>query len=175
MRDARLFWVFFRIGIGTIGGGYAMVPMIEHKLVREYGWLTSEEFMDILAVSQTAPGIFAVNMSQHIGQRIGGLRSALIASLGVVLPSFIIILLLATLFRSARGNSYLEYIFVGIRPVVVALIAAPVFTMARSAGISLRTLWIPIASALSIYLLGVSPIYVLLIAGIAGYLWGRAS
>ena len=170
MKDWQLFWIFFKIGVGTIGGGYAMVPMIEHKLVEEYKWLTREEFMDILAVSQTAPGIFAVNMSQHIGQRIGGVRTAVIASLGVILPSFLIILALATIFRSARHNEWVAYAFMGIRPVVVALIAAPVFTMARSAQLSWRTIWIPIVAAMAIYLFEVSPVYVLLIAALAGYL-----
>lgn len=173
MRDLELFWIFFKIGIGTIGGGYAMVPMIEHKLVRELGWLTAEEFMDILAVSQTAPGIFAVNMSQHIGQKVGGLRASFFASLGAILPSFIIILLLASVFRSFRHIEWVEYAFRGIRPVVVALIAAPVFTMARSAKLSWQTVWIPILATILIYLLGVSPIYVLLVAGFGGYLYGR--
>lgn len=172
-RDLELFWIFFKIGLATIGGGYAMIPMIEHKLVRQYAWLTSEEFMDILAVSQTAPGVFAVNMSQHIGQKIGGLRSALWATLGVVLPSFLIILLLATVFRLARHNVWVEYAFRGIRPVVVALIAAPVFTMARSAKLSWQTLWIPIVAALAIYALDISPVYMLIAAGVGGYYFSR--
>lgn len=150
-----------------------MIPMIEHKLVHQYGWLTREEFMDILAVSQTAPGVFAVNMSQHIGQRLGGLRTSLWATLGVVLPSFIIILLLATVFRLARHNIWVEYAFRGIRPVVVALIAAPVFTMAKSAKLNWQTLWIPIAVALAIYIFDVSPIYMLLLSGLGGYLISR--
>lgn len=172
MQTWQLFWIFFKIGIATIGGGYAMVPMIEHQIVRQYGWLSQEEFMDILAVSQTAPGIFAVNMSQHIGERIGGLRASIIASLGVILPSFIIILLLASIFRSFRHILWVEYAFRGIRPVVVALIAAPVFTMAQSAKISWRTVWIPIVAAALIALWGVSPIYILVAAGLGGYLYG---
>lgn len=170
MKGWQLFGIFFKIGLATIGGGYAMVPMIEHKLVHQYKWLTAEEFMDILAVSQTAPGVFAVNMSQHIGQRIGGWRASLLATLGVVLPSFIIILLLATVFRFARHHIWVEYAFRGIRPVVVALIAAPVFTMARSAKLSRRTIWIPLAVALAIYVFDLSPIYMLLAAALGGYI-----
>lgn len=175
MKDLKLFWIFFKIGIGTIGGGYAMVPLIEHKLVKEYAWLSSEDFLDILAVSQTAPGVFAVNMSQHIGYKIGGLRASLLATLGVVLPSFIIILLLASIFRSFRDNQWVEYAFRAIRPVVVALIAAPVFTMAKSAKISWSTVWIPIVCAGLIYLFDISPIYILVGAGLLGYLYGELS
>lgn len=175
MKDLKLFWIFFKIGIGTIGGGYAMVPLIEHKLVKEYAWLSSEDFLDILAVSQTAPGVFAVNMSQHIGYKIGGLRASLLATLGVVLPSFIIILLLASIFRSFRDNQWVEYAFRAIRPVVVALIAAPVFTMARSAKISWSSVWIPIVCAGLIYLFDISPIYILVGAGLLGYLYGELS
>lgn len=175
MKDLKLFWIFFKIGIGTIGGGYAMVPLIEHKLVKEYAWLSSEDFLDILAVSQTAPGVFAVNMSQHIGYKIGGLRASLLATLGVVLPSFIIILLLTSIFRSFRDNQWVEYAFRAIRPVVVALIAAPVFTMAKSAKISWSTVWIPIVCAGLIYLFDISPIYILVGAGLLGYLYGELS
>lgn len=150
-----------------------MVPMIQHQIVEEKGWLSEEEFLDILAISQTAPGVFAVNMSQHIGQKIGGLRASILATLGVVLPSFIIILLLATIFRSFRDNRWVEYAFMGIRPVVVALIAAPVFSMAKSAKLSWQTLWIPVLVAGLIYLFDVSPVYALLAAALMGYLYAR--
>lgn len=167
----RLFWIFFRIGIATIGGGYAMIPMIEHELVVRYAWLSREDFLDILALSQTAPGVFAVNMSQHIGQKLGGLRLSIVATLGVILPSFIIILLLATIFAFARQSQWVEYAFRGVRPVVVALIAVPVFTMAKSAKLNRYTIWIALAVALAIYLLGVSPILMLLAAAVGGYLF----
>ena len=162
----RLFGVFFRIGIGTIGGGYAMIPMMEHEVVRKEGWLSEEEFIDIMAVAQATPGVFAVNMAGHIGYKLGGVRVALLAALGNIL---------AALFRQFKQYPLVEYAFRGIRPVVVALIAAPVFTMARTAGLTRYTFWIPIVAAGLIYLLGVSPIYIILIAGCLGWLWGRYS
>lgn len=171
-QNIELFGIFFRIGIGTIGGGYAMIPMMEHEIVDKRKWLEREEFLDILAVAQTTPGVFAVDMSQHIGHKIGGLPASIVAILGVVSPSFIIILLLAMLFHTAAEQPLVEAAFKAIRPVVVALIAAPVFTMARSAGLTKYNWWIPVLSAGLIYLLGVSPVYVLLAAGILGYLWG---
>lgn len=173
--NRQLFGVFFRIGIGTIGGGYAMVPMMEHEVVERYQWLSKEEFLDILAVAQTAPGVFAVNMSSHIGHKLGGVRSAIVATVGNVLPSYLIILLMAMFFRVFKDNVWVEYAFKGIRPVVVALIAVPVFTMARSANLSWQTCWIPLLAASLIYLLGVSPVYVILVAGLLGLSYGWLS
>ena len=116
-----------------------------------------------------------MNMAGHIGYKLGGLRVALLAALGNILPSFLIILLLAGIFRQFKEYRLVEYAFRGIRPVVVALIAAPVFTMARTAGLTRYTLWIPIVAAGLIYLLDVSPIYVILVAGLSGWLYGRIS
>ncbi|MDO4692317.1 MAG: chromate transporter [Porphyromonadaceae bacterium] len=170
--NRELFGIFFKIGIGTIGGGYAMIPMMERELVDRKGWISREEFMDIMAVAQTAPGVFAVNMSSHIGHKLGGLTSGIVATVGNILPSFLIILALAFGFRHFQGNVWVEYAFRAIRPVVVALIAAPVFTMARSAKLDRYTWWIPIASAGLIYLLGISPIYIILFAGLLGLTYG---
>lgn len=170
--NAQLFATFFKIGVGTIGGGYAMVPMMQHEIVSRYKWLEEEEFIDILAISQSSPGVFAVNMSSYIGYKLGGVRSAIIATLANILPSFIIILGIAALFGSLKEFPIVEAAFRGIRPVVVALIAAPVFTMARSAKINRYNWWIPVVATGLIFLLGVSPIYVVLVAGLSGYLYG---
>ena len=169
---SELFRIFFKIGVTTIGGGYAMIPMMEHEIVKSTGWLTQEEFLDILAVAQATPGIFAVDMAGHIGHKLGGLRGALIASIANVLPSFVIILILATFFQQFKELTLVQNAFRAIRPVVVALIAAPVFAMARSASLSRYTIWIPVLAAILIYFFDVSPVYIILIAGGAGWLYG---
>ncbi len=169
---SQLFRIFFKIGVTTIGGGYAMIPMMEHEIVKRTGWLTQEEFLDILAVAQATPGIFAVDMAGHIGHKLGGLRGALIASIANVLPSFVIILILATFFQQFKELTLIQNAFRAIRPVVVALIAAPVFSMARSASLSCYTIWIPVLAAILIYFFDVSPVYIILIAGGAGWLYG---
>ena len=169
---SELFRIFFKIGVTTIGGGYAMIPMMEHEIVKRTGWLTQEEFLDILAVAQATPGIFAVDMAGHIGHKLGGLRGALIASIANVLPSFVIILILATFFQQFKELTLVQNAFRAIRPVVVALIAAPVFSMARSASLSRYTIWIPVLAAILIYFFDVSPVYIILIAGGAGWLYG---
>jgi hypothetical protein len=169
---SQLFRIFFKIGVTTIGGGYAMIPMMEHEIVKRTGWLTQEGFLDILAVAQATPGIFAVDMAGHIGHKLGGLRGALIASIANVLPSFVIILILATFFQQFKELTLVQNAFRAIRPVVVALIAAPVFSMARSASLSRYTIWIPVLAAILIYFFDVSPVYIILIAGGAGWLYG---
>ena len=129
------FGIFFKIGAFTIGGGYAMVPLIENEIVTKRNWISKDDFVDLLAISQSAPGILAVNISIFIGYKLRGIRGSLVTALGTVLPSFIIILAIAMFFHNFKDNPIVERIFKGIRPAVVALIAAPTFSMAKSANL----------------------------------------
>ena len=169
----KAFCIFFRIGLFTIGGGYAMVPLIEAEMVEKQRWIKKEEFLDLLALAQTVPGIFAVNIAIFIGYKLRKFRGALAMTLGTILPSFLIILSIALFFRQYQHVEVVERIFKGIRPGVVALIAAPCFKMAKSAHINRYNCWIPVVSALLIWLLGVSPIYIIILTGIGGFIWGR--
>jgi chromate transporter len=168
-----LFITFAKIGAFTLRGGYAMVPIMEKEIVDRKGWLTREEFMDILIVAQSTPGLFAINMASHIGNKARGVLGGVIGSLGVALPSIIAILLIAMFFQAFKENVYIEKIFMGVRPAVVALIAAPCFSMARTAKISIYNIWIPIVACLLITAFGVSPIWIILAAGLAGFVWGK--
>ena len=150
-----------------------MIPMIEEEVVNKRKWIDHEAFLDLLAVAQTIPGVFAVNMSINIGYRLRKTRGAVTCALGCVLPSFLIILAIALFFHSFRDNKTMEAIFKGIRPAVVALIAAPCIKLARSARITLSNVWLPVGAALLIWLLGVSPVYIILAVGIGGYMYGR--
>ncbi len=169
----QLFSTFFRIGLFTIGGGYAMIPLIEAKVVDEKRWVDRQELLDLIAVAQSCPGIFAINIGIFIGYKLRGKKGAFVCTLGTALPSFIIILAIALCFNHFRDNIYVEKVFRGIRPAVVALIAAPVFKMAQMAKINRYNIWIPIAATALIWLMGVSPIYVILLAGIGGYVYGQ--
>jgi len=169
----QLFWSFFKIGTFTIGGGYAMIPLMEKELVDRHQWLDRDEFMEIITLAQTLPGIFAANMAAHIGWRLRGVPGAVIAVIGNILVPILIILALAMGLHYLQGNAVVEAVFKGIRPVVVALIAAPVFRMAKTARISLYNFWIPVLAALLIWLLGISPIWVILAAGIGGFVYGK--
>lgn len=169
----ELFRNFFHIGLFTIGGGYAMIPLIQQKVVEKKKWVSEAELVDLMAVAQSCPGIFAVNISIFIGYKLRGVKGALCSTLGACLPSFVIILSIAMVFQQFKDNEWVARFFRGIRPAVVALIAAPVFKMAQSARVTLGTLWIPVLSALLIWLVGVSPIYVILVAGLGGYAYGQ--
>lgn len=168
----ELFITFAKIGLFTIGGGYAMIPLIKQTVVEEKHWTEEEELMDLIAVAQSCPGVFAVNISIFIGYKMRRTPGALICAMGAALPSFVIILLIALFFYRFRENAMVERAFLGIRPAVVALIAVPTFNLAKSAKISLSNCWIPIVSALLIWGIGVNPIYIIIAAGIGGYLYG---
>lgn len=154
--------MFAKIGLFTLGGGYAMLPLMEKELVGNY--LSKEDFLDITAVAQSAPGIMAINAAILTGYRLKRVPGAISAACGAALPSFVIILLIAIFFRKFAGNPIVVRIFKGIRPAVVALIMVPVFTLAKSAGITFKTVWISVVTALAVWLLGVSPVYVVLLA-----------
>ncbi|MCK9179725.1 MAG: chromate transporter [Bacteroides sp.] len=169
----EFFTIFFKIGMFTIGGGYAMIPLIENEIVNKRQWISKEDFIDLLAISQSAPGVLAVNISIFIGFKLKKLPGAIVTTLGSVLPSFLIILAIAIFFQNFKEYTIVEKAFKGIRPGVVALIAAPTFNMAKSANINRYNCWIPIVSALLIWLLGFSPVWVILIAAFGGFIWGK--
>ena len=150
-----------------------MIPLIESDVVERNRWVEKSDFVDLLAVAQSAPGVFAVNMAVFIGYRLRGVPGALVASFGCVLPSVVVILLIALFFRQFRHIEVVNNVFKGLRPAVVALIAVPVFNVAKSAKVGWTMAWIPVLSALLIVAFGVSPIYVIIAAGIAGFVYGK--
>ena len=170
----QLFWTYLKIGTFTLGGGYAMLPLIQREVVDRQAWIDEEEFLNMIALAQAAPGLIAVNSAIFIGWRIGGWRGVCGAVLGAVLPSFLIILGIAVLFREWKELPAVEAVFKGVRPAVVALIAAPLVKMARSAmGNPSRPphkrgefrkalpLLISLVAALLIWLGGVNPVWVI--------------
>lgn len=164
------FWTFFKIGMFTFGGGYAMIPLIEAEVVEKKRWLSKEEFIDLVAMAQMCPGVFAINMSVFIGFRLRQVKGALVSALGTALPSFLIILAFALFFEQFKEYPVVEAVFKGIRPAVVALIAVPALKLAKQAKLTIKTIWIPIVSAFLIWYVGVSPIVVILLSGLMGFL-----
>lgn len=169
----KFFMTCNKIGAFTLGGGYAMIPIMEREFVDKNKWMDKQEFMDIMVVAQTTPGIFSIDMASHIGYKLRGVWGGIVGALGIALPSILAILIIAMFFRNFKDNLYVGKFFMGVRPAVVALIASPCFTMAKTANITWKTLWIPAVCCILIALLDVSPIWVILVAGVAGYLWGR--
>ena len=167
------FKTFFKIGVFTLGGGYAMIPIIESEVVERKKWLTKEDFVDTVAIAQTCPGVFAINLSVFIGYKMRRLRGAIFTALGTALPSFLIILIIAMFFHQFEDNKVVAAIFRGIGPAVVARIAVPTFKMAKTAKIGWSNCWIPVACALAIWAMKVSPILIILLAAAGGYVNGK--
>lgn len=158
----KIFTVFAKIGAFTIGGGYAMIPLIQNEMASR-GWIREEELPDIIALAQSAPGVLAVNTSIFAGYRLRGLKGSIVATIGTVLPSFVAILLIAMFMSNFQDNPVVQRIFNGIRPVVVSLIAVPMINMARKNN---KTWWawaITLVTLLLVAFLKVSPIYILLV------------
>lgn len=169
----QLFTTFFKIGAFTFGGGYAMIPIIEEEVVEKNKWIEKDEFLDLIAIAQSCPGVFAINISTFIGYKLRGNKGAACSALGTALPSFLLLLLIAMFFHRVMDVKWVAAMFRGIRPAVVALIAVPTFNLAKSANITWSNCWIPIVTALLIYALGVNPIWIIIAAGAGGFVYGQ--
>lgn len=161
-----LFFSFFKIGMFTFGGGYAMIPLIQQEVIFRRKWIEEKDFLDLLTLAQSVPGPIAVNTSVFVGYRMRGLRGAAAALLGTVLPSFAIILAIALFFAGIRENPTVDAAFKGMRPVVVALIIGPVISLSRGMHPALYA--VIAASAVAVWHLRWSPVYVLAAAAACG-------
>lgn len=174
-----LFFTFFKIGAFTFGGGWAMISIIEKEIVDKHHWLEREDFLDLLAVAQSLPGILAVNIAVAIGDRLKGMRGSIVAALGTILPSFTMILLIAVFLTPdlIKNNETLSAIFKGIRPAVVALIIAPVISSGKAAHLNWKTIIIPITVALLIWSkipVVSNPIIYIVFGALFGYIYLRS-
>ncbi|MDR1727638.1 MAG: chromate transporter [Acidobacteriota bacterium] len=169
----QLLLTFTKIGAFTIGGGYAMLPLIEKEVVERKKWAAPKEFLDMVAIAQAMPGVFAVNISILAGYKLKKTPGGVVAALGAVLPAFLIILAVAAFFRHFNEDGHVADAFKAIRPAVVALIAVPVFKTAKEVGVNRKTVAIPVAAALLIWRWGVSPVYVVLAAALGGICFAR--
>lgn len=169
----KFFLTCNKIGALTLGGGYAMIQVMEREFVDKNHWLDKQEFMDILIVAQATPGIFAIDMASHIGYKARGVWGGIVGAIGIAIPSIIAIIIIAMFFHTFKDNPYVMKFFSTVRPAVVALIAVPCFNMAKTAQINRHNFWIPLLSCLLISLCGVSPILIIIAAGVSGYLWGK--
>ncbi len=161
----RLFLSFLRIGAFSIGGGYAMLPLIRHEVVSRRRWVAEKDFLELLTLAQSAPGPVSLNVAAFVGYAHRGYTGALAAVMGVVVPAFMVILLVALFFSPAMtGNRTVEAVFKGMRPAVVALMAAPLLELSK--GLGLYRIGLAVVIAFAVWRLGVSPVW-LLLAGAA--------
>lgn len=167
----KLFSTFFKIGAFTIGGGYAMLPLIQREVVEENEWLTTEEFIDILAIAEATPGPIAVNVSTYVGYKMLGFKGAMFCTLGTVLPSFMIILLVVKFFWGYRQSPMVEKVFLGIRPAVAALIFSAVYKLGKNMKINIHMVVGALLTVLGVMLFNISPIIIILVAALGSILY----
>ncbi|MBR5853623.1 MAG: chromate transporter [Alistipes sp.] len=169
LRLWEIFWTFLKIGAFTFGGGYAMIPLIQHEVVARHKWLSEREFIDLLTIAQAAPGPISLNTAVFVGYKQLRYLGALSAILGVVIPSFTIILLVALFFTEMRHNSIVDAAFRGMRPAVVALIVAPIVGLTK--GMHWWLIALSAVVAVVVWHFGFSPIWLLIGGAVAGILW----
>lgn len=167
LRDILL--SFLKIGAFTFGGGYAMIPIIQHEVIIRRGWIAEQEFADLLTLAQTAPGPISLNTAVFVGYKCRGFLGALMAILGVILPSFLIILAVAIFFSEIRNNEWVDAAFKGMRPAVVALIVAPILGLTH--GMRWWSMAVAAATALAVWYFGISPVWLLVAGAVVGLLW----
>ena len=161
-----IFWSFLKIGAFTFGGGYAMIPLIQHEVIHCRRWIEERDFLDLLTLAQTAPGPIALNTAVFVGYKRRGYLGALSAIMGVIVPSFLVILFVAIFFASIRDNAYVDAAFKGMRPAVVALIVAPIIGLTK--GMRWWLVAVALAVALVVWYFGISPVWFLIAGAVVG-------
>lgn len=164
----KLFGLFFKVGIMTFGGGYAMLPMLERELVIKNKFVTMEEIMDYFAIGQCTPGIIAVNTATFIGHKRKGILGGIFATLGVITPSILIIVLLASVLQLIAGNEIAQSAFTGISVAVCALVISAIIKLIKSGIKDALTLVITLGAFLASFILGASPIIVIIASAVIG-------
>ncbi len=165
-----LFVLFMKIGAFSFGGGYAMIPLMQEEVILNRGWLTNQEFLDIVAVAQVTPGPIAVNAATYLGYRLEGILGAAVATTGVVLPSFVLVVLLARIFLLYQDRAPVKDAFSAIRPAILGLIASAGIFLFPSAIIDTTSLLIGVAVFSLVSFTKINPILTLLMAGLVGVL-----
>ena len=169
----ELFISIFKIGAFTFGGGYAMIPLIEEEVVNNKGWLSKEEFVDILIVAQSLPGALAVNTSIFLGYKISGILGAITTLIAVILPSFFIILIIAIFFMQFRDNYYINAAFQGITAAVPSLVLVGAISLSRGLSKNLRTILTIIIALIALMFFNIHPVLVVVISGVYGAIFLR--
>ncbi len=166
-----LFREFLKIGLFTIGGGMAMIPQLQHVVVNEKGWLKEDEMIDCIAISQALPGIIAINAATYIGMKVRGVRGALSATLGVILPSFVIIILVVTVLDNIGDNTYIQGAFTGIKAAVCGLILVTVVRMGKKILRSVFAWVLAVLAFAAIIVFGINAIWAILAGAVAGIVY----
>ncbi len=178
----KIFWSFLQIGLFSFGGGYASIPLIQNQIVDVHGWLNMKEFTDVITVSQMTPGPIAINSAAFVGIRVAGFWGAIVATIGCILPSCLIVMILSSLYYKYRGFSMLQGILKGLRPAVIALILSAGLTLCKASfGLEGQNLLyfsqfdfvsilIFICALLGLRKCKTNPIFIMMLSGVVGIL-----
>jgi chromate transporter len=168
---SKLFLLYFLIGAFTIGGGFAMIPFIRREIIEKRAWMKDQQFLDNLSIAQSLPGPVVVNLSLLTGYHLRGLKGGLLSLLGVVIPSFWIIIIIAVFLWQYQENSLVQAAFMGIRPVVLALIISAVLKLGRKVFLGYRPLLLFILFLTGLVIFNIHPIFIIISSAIIGFLW----
>lgn len=168
----ELFWSFFKIGLFTFGGGYAMLPIIQKEVVCK-GWATDDEILDYYAIGQVTPGIIAVNVSTFVGYKIKGWLGAILTMAGMITPSLVIISVLATGLSYVWEIEMVQHAFNGVKVVIPALLIPVIFQMMKKSLVDAASYLILIVAFIASFILNASPVFVVLIAAVLGVVWKK--
>ncbi len=166
----QLFYLFTKIGIFTIGGGYAVIPLIEKDIVSR-NWLSQKELYELIAVTESLPGVFATNIAALVGYKINGLKGGVLAALGTIIAPFCIIILIAMFFNKFQENIWVAKAFKALRPAVIALIVAPMFAVAKANNLTLKTAVFPVTALVLMIVFKVSPVWIVILGCLGGFLY----
>lgn len=167
----KLFLSFFKIGLFSFGGGYAMLPLIKKEIIEVHGWLTNAEFIDIIAISEMTPGPIAINSATFLGYRVSGILGSVVSTIAVVLPSFIIMSLIFHFVNKFKDSPYSDWFFRGIRPIVLGLIASAAVSVAMDAFVDIKSVLITLGIFYIVTFKRLNPIIAIIIAGITGVIF----
>ncbi|ABY93620.1 MAG: Chromate transporter [Caldanaerobacter subterraneus] len=163
-----LFWAFFKVGAFSFGGGYAMIPLIKKEIIDIHHWLSVDQFLDIIAISQMTPGPIAINAATFVGYKVGGFWGSAAATIGVTAPSFLIIIILALLIIRYRHLPWLDAFFKGVRPAVIALIVQAAYSVGKSSFTGIKDMLVAAVVFVGLYLLKINPLIIIVMAAILG-------
>lgn len=166
-----LFWTYLKIGAFTFGGGYAMISLVQAEIVDRKHWITQKEFMDMIAISQATPGVIAINTATFVGYYIDGFMGSLVATLGVTIPSFIVIAIISQFLDAFLALTWVSYAFLGVRAGVLILILDAVFKMGKSVDKNAFNFIVGAAAFLLATFLDIDVVWLIIIGGILGVIW----
>ncbi len=171
-KNLELFKSFMKIGAFTFGGGYAMIPLLEQEIVEKHGWINEEDIVDIIAISESTPGVIAINFATYVGYKVNGFWGSLISTIGVALPSFLIIVMISLFLNAFQGNQYIQNFLMGIKVGVVVLLFKAVFKLGKSCNKDAFSIILAGCAFIVSILFDLPVIVMLLIGALIGILFG---